>query len=186
MTLPASVTSVNFAPMRTPRYSRRCDEPLTHKCRFKHLTRSLSSLLDMADNGTTGGGDKASKRKQRKPQTEEEFCTQKTQFLSAGPQINEEGWLLKDDTIDLLDPQRKIDRVQMLNACERAYFERDYHRCLELVAQAYQLFGVEDDDTEQLQRDFEALGRKTKKSAKVERHVVELGHIKLRCLAKLL
>ena len=140
----------------------------------------------MADNGSTAGGNKASKRMQRKPQTEEEFSAQKNQFVNAGPQINEEGWLLQDDTIKLLDPQRKIDRVQMLNACERAYFERDYHRCLELVTQAYQLFGVEDDDTEQLQRDFEALGRKTKKSAKVERHVVELGHIKQRCLQKLL
>lgn len=139
----------------------------------------------MSENDHSTAGDQK-KRKQRKAQTDEEYQAQKSQFERTGPQIHEEGWLLRDENIDGLEPERKIDRVQMLNACERAYFEQDYTRCLELVARAYALFGIQDEDTHELEREFESLGRKTRKSAKVERHVVDLGRIKSKCLQKLL
>lgn len=125
------------------------------------------------------------KPKQRKPQSEADFAAQKTEFAEVGPRINDHGWLTDNNAVAELLAERKIDRVQMLNACERAYFGRDYSRCLELISQAYVLFGAPEDEIEQLQQEFDAMGRKIKKSAKVERHVVELGHIKERCLAKM-
>lgn len=82
-----------------------------------------------------------------------------------------------------MDPDTKIDRVRMLHACERAYFERDWNRCLQLIEKTEVLLGVE----EQTVRDATALleFKKVRKSAKVERHIVELMNIKKRVLQRL-
>lgn len=129
-----------------------------------------------------------SKKKQRKGQTEEEFQHQKALFHASGPQINTHDWLFDQQILDNLDNLKKTDRVHMLHACEKAYYMRDYRKCLELIAQAERLFGVvleDDSQNESIKQDFADSGRKTKKSLKVERHVVDLLHIKEACLKKL-
>lgn len=126
---------------------------------------------------------KEKKAKARKTQTAEEFQAQKDAFNASGPRINTEDWLYEESALAALDNDKKTDRVHMLHACERAYFHRDYEKCLSLIAQGEALFGVVDE--EQQKQDFENAGRKTKKSSKVERHVVELLHIKEACLKRL-
>lgn len=128
------------------------------------------------------------KPKQRKAQTEEEFSHQKAQYEATGPKIDSETWLFDQDGLDALDNSKKIDRVHMLHACEKAYYLRDYARCLLLIERGEKLFGVElnDDETNSsLKADFASSGRKTKKSSKVERHVMELLHIKEACVRKM-
>lgn len=128
------------------------------------------------------------KPKQRKGQSEEEFLAQKSQFLNSGPKINKEDWLFDESLLKNLDNSQKLDRVHMLHVCEKAYFNRDYNLCLQYIKRAEQLFGVDLDspsDTEDMKQNFSSAGRKTKKSSKVERHVVELIHIKESCLKKM-
>ncbi|KAF3990029.1 hypothetical protein FT663_02308 [Candidozyma haemuli var. vulneris] len=128
------------------------------------------------------------KKKQRKEQTEEEFNEQKAQFQASGPQINTQDWLFDQTLLDNLDNSKKTDRVHMLHACEKAYYLRDFNKCLSLISQAEKLFGVELENTtknEDIKSDFAEAGKKTKKSSKVERHVVDLLHIKEACLKKL-
>lgn len=127
------------------------------------------------------------KKKQRKEQTEEEFEAQKAQFAATGPQINTQDWLFDQALLDKLDNLKKTDRVHMLHACERAYYLRDYSKCMELIGQAEKLFGVELEDSsknEDIKLDFADASKKTKKSLKVERHVVDLLHIKEACRRK--
>lgn len=128
------------------------------------------------------------KPKVRKQQTAEEFEAQKAQFVATGPRLNTSNWLYDPQTLAQLNPLQKTDRVHILHACEKAYFQRDYEKCLELILTGERLFGVElEDETanSDIKREFASLGRKTKKSSKVERHVVELLHIKEACLRKM-
>lgn len=126
--------------------------------------------------------------KTRKGQTEEQYFQQKKQFFATGPLLNTEDWLANEEDWKTLDNDKKTDRIRMINACERAYYQRDYRKCMDLIAATEKLFGVDLNDEESNERtkdEFETLGRKTKKSAKVERHVVDLMHIKERCLRQL-
>lgn len=75
----------------------------------------------------------------------------------------------------------------MLNACEKSYYQKDYNKCLDLIRRAESLFEVQldnEEENEDIKSDFESSGKKTRKSAKVDRHIVELLHIKERCLEK--
>lgn len=129
------------------------------------------------------GGEK--KPKQRKSQLHEEFQAQKLQFESTGPRIHTENWLYHETHLQSLDPASKTDRVHILHACEKAYFMRDYLKCLELVKIGEEAFGVTEGSEESHKCEFASAGKKTKKSSKVERHVVELLKIKDACLARL-
>lgn len=147
-------------------------------------TKDLSSSLDCLHLDTS-----KPKGKQRKLQTQEEFLEQKRQFQESGPKIDTEDWLYDETHLSKLSNDRKLDRVAMLHACEKAYFLKDYAKCLELVGRAEVLFGVSLDDkdaNEVLRLEFLNAGKKTKKSCKVERHVMELLHIKEKCVAKCL
>lgn len=140
--------------------------------------------LNESGTSTTTPTQKKSK-KVRKEQSEEEYTQQKKQFYHAGPTINTEDWLYDSVGSGQLDNSKKTDRVKMLHACEKAYYQRDYRKCLELIDIAESLFEVKldnDDDNTDIKTGFEASGKKTKKSAKVERHVIDLLHIKERCL----
>lgn len=119
------------------------------------------------------------KKKVRKPQTEEEYEIQKHIFQSQGPTINTDEWLYQ--LPDNLDNTKKPDRVMVLNACEKAYYDRDYDKCLELVKKAEIFFEVDYDKIIPLQQ----LNKKTQKSAKIERHILDLIHIKQKCLEKI-
>lgn len=128
------------------------------------------------------------KPKVRKPQTEYEFNEQKAQFQSTGPRINTSDWLYDEDVLEKLDSTKKVDRVHILHACEKAYYMRDYEKCLSLISMGEKIFGVELEDesaNNKLKKEFSNAGRKVKKSSKVERHVVELLHIKEACLRKM-
>lgn len=128
------------------------------------------------------------KPKVRKQQTEAEFDAQKLQFKATGPRINTSDWLFDPEVIASLDNTKKTDRVHILHACEKAYFMRDYDKCLSLIGVGEKLFGVELEDensNQELKEEFSNAGRKVKKSSKVERHVVELLHIKEACLRKM-
>lgn len=127
------------------------------------------------------------KPKVRKPQSEEEFARQKLEFHTSGPRINTSDWLYDPTVLENVDSTKKVDRVHILHACEKAYFCREYDKCLSLIAEAETLFGVklEDGPNDDLKEEFANLGRKTKKSSKVERHVVELLHIKEACVRKM-
>lgn len=126
-------------------------------------------------------------KKVRKDQSEEDYLSQKLQFYSTGPTLNTEDWLYDPEGLNQLDNSKKTDRVRMLNACEKAYYQRDYTKCLSLIKRAESLFQVQLDnkkENEDIKSDFESSGKKTRKSAKVDRHIVELLHIKERCLEK--
>lgn len=136
---------------------------------------------------TNSGPKEEKKPKQRKAQTEEQFLQQKEQFHREGPRINTEEWLYNENILNQLDNTKKIDRTHMLHSCEKAYFMRDYDRCLELVEVAEKLFGVELQDesaNDDIKKDFSDSAKKTRKSHKLERHVVDLLHIKEACLSK--
>lgn len=122
---------------------------------------------------------KVLKKKARKGQSEEEYLEQKTQFYQEGPRINTENWLYDENILKNLDSNKKPDRAQMILACEKAYFQRDYEKCLELVQLAESIFEVEPQDV--------ACDKPETKAAKkkIKHHVVELMHIKESCLKKL-
>lgn len=122
--------------------------------------------------------------KVRKPQTDEEFLIQKRQFQEQGPTINTDEWLYDTDILNGLSQDKKCDRMHILHACEKAYYTKDYKRCMDLISLGEQMFGV-DANEQQLKRDFNESSKKVKKSAKLERHVVELIHIKEKCVQKL-
>ncbi|RKP33059.1 hypothetical protein METBISCDRAFT_20928 [Metschnikowia bicuspidata] len=170
-------------------------EPLTKslaESRFEAVPESkapadsVSAADSVSPLPTPNPDQPESKSKQRKGQSEAEFLEQIAQYASRGPRINTENWLFDQNLIDSLDKTQKLDRVHMLHVCEKAYFDRDYEKCLLYVQQAERLFGVDADaDDEEIKQNFSSAGRKTKKSSKVERHVVELIHIKEACLKKL-
>lgn len=126
-------------------------------------------------------------KKSRKKQTDEEYLAQKRQFFEEGPTINSDNWLLDEEILKRSNNLKKSDRVKLLNACERAYYLKDYIKCLELVKIAEKVFGVELDDDEKLKlkEDFETSGKKVKKSAKIEKHIIELINIKEHAQKKL-
>lgn len=153
---------------------------------FHHLMPEPSNV-DQATQAVEGLS-LEKKPKVRKAQTEQEFNLQKHQFQASGPRINTSDWLYDSEVLEKLDSTKKVDRVHILHACEKAYFCRDYAKCLELILVAEKLFGVEledDNANDNLKEEFANLGRKTKKSSKVERHVVELLHIKEACLRRM-
>ncbi|CUM55712.1 unnamed protein product [Debaryomyces tyrocola] len=130
---------------------------------------------------------KAKGKKVRKEQSEEDYISQKLQFYSTGPTLNTEDWLYDPEGLNQLDNSKKTDRVRMLNACEKAYYQKQYRKCLDLIRRAESLFEVQlnnEEENEDIKSDFESSGKKTRKSAKVDRHIVELLHIKERCLEK--
>lgn len=101
--------------------------------------------------------------KQRKPQLEEEFQAQKTQYWTEGPAVTDRGWHVPLDpdtfTWDLtLKPQRN----RLIQALEYTYFNRDYELCLRLVTRGQQLFAdVKDDKLTRKQRaELESVGDK--------------------------
>lgn len=126
-------------------------------------------------------------KKVRKEQSEEDYLLQKQQFYKNGPTLNTDDWLYDSEGLDQLDDSKKTDRVKMLHACEKAYYQRDYKKCLDLINRGELLFGVnlDNEDNEDIKSDFESSGRKTRKSAKVDRHIIDLLHIKERCFEKL-
>ncbi|EGW30716.1 uncharacterized protein SPAPADRAFT_62578 [Spathaspora passalidarum NRRL Y-27907] len=116
--------------------------------------------------------------KQRKPQTEEQYLHQVSLWNESGPTINDDDWLFTN--LDQLDPSKKIDRVKILHACERAYYQRDWEKCLELVKIGEKIFNVDLDEYHDYQ-----LNQGKRKSANLERHVIDLYNIKQRCLSKM-
>lgn len=124
-------------------------------------------------------------RKNRKEQTEEEFFEQKRQFFSSGPLVQTEDWLFDIAELETLNRDSKIDRTTFLHACEKAYYLRNYEKCLALIIRGEDLFGLEKNHDEELKESFNNANRKTQKSAVVDRHIVELLHIKEKCLKKL-
>ncbi|CAK7902939.1 hypothetical protein CAAN1_18S00276 [[Candida] anglica] len=125
--------------------------------------------------------------KVRKPQTEEEYQIQRSQYYAEGPFLNTENWLYEEIENHPLDENRKSDRVVVIHACEKAYFNRDYHKCLELISAGETLFGVDGTTVSRAQKqsEYEAAGIKVAKSAKIEKHILELLSIKERCLQKI-
>ncbi|KAK6456696.1 uncharacterized protein RJT20DRAFT_126735 [Scheffersomyces xylosifermentans] len=116
----------------------------------------------------------STRAKTRKPQTEDEFQSQLEQFRKSGPKLNTSEWLYED--LHLLDNNMKIDRVKMLHAVEKAYYMRDYDKCKELIEVAEKVFEIVDEN--QAKEEWDQSGKKIKKSAKLERHVIDLLHIK--------
>ncbi|KAG7665151.1 uncharacterized protein J8A68_001207 [[Candida] subhashii] len=123
-------------------------------------------------------------KKQRKPQTEEEYAQQLELWEKSGPTINDDTWLFKD--LDLLDSNKKIDRVKILHACERMYYESNWKRCLELIEIGEKVFEVDLDEVgQELKEGLDKQRKRVRKSAKLERHVVDLYNIKTRCLERM-
>ncbi|ODV77751.1 uncharacterized protein CANTADRAFT_22875 [Suhomyces tanzawaensis NRRL Y-17324] len=122
--------------------------------------------------------------KTRKPQSDQEYAAQRDLFHSKGPQLNTQDWLLERvlQDADSIDPETKTDRVVLLQACEKAYYQQDYELCLVLVRKAEAILGVEPFSEHSLDEDIQ---KKVKKTAKLERHVVELHKLEERCLHRL-
>lgn len=121
-------------------------------------------------------------KKIRKGQSEAEYMYQLQQFYANGPAINTDEWLYDRAVIDTLNNTKKPDRVTMLHSCEKAYFERDYVKCLELIETAEKLFRV---DSNEHGKDDNQNILSEEKTIKIERHIIDLLHIKERCLFKL-
>lgn len=119
-------------------------------------------------------------KKIRKPQTDEEYKIQRKQFYEAGPMLNTENWFLESDIL-ALNVDKKSDRAIALHACEKAYFIKDYQKCLELIKNSEILFGLnlQDNDNE---RNNEPVGKKNKK---MDKNISEILKIKERCLEKI-
>ena len=83
---------------------------------------------------------KAKGKKVRKEQSEEDYLSQKLQFYSTGPTLNTEDWLYNPEELNQLDNSKKTDRVRMLNACEKSYYQKDYNKCLDLIRRAESWF----------------------------------------------
>lgn len=115
------------------------------------------------------------KAKQRKGQTDEEYEIQKQIFLENGPLVNDQDWLLNEDDLANLDKDNKYDRTRIIFACEKLYFERKFDKCWEMIQ-----FGEKFYDA-----DIPSDNGKTKKSSSIDRQVLELAHIKEKCLEKL-
>lgn len=124
-------------------------------------------------------------RKNRKEQSEEEFLQQKKDFFSTGPVVQTEDWLFDVADLDHFDTNSKIDRTTFLHACEKAYYLRNYQKCLDLIRRGEGLFGLKNNDADHIKESFNNANRKAKKSAVADRHIVELLHIKEKCLEKL-
>lgn len=123
--------------------------------------------------------------KRRKAQLEESFQANLQSYRERGPLLNTQDGLFDETRLANLDNSQKLDRVFILNACEKAYFQRNYTKCLELIAVGERLFGTTLEDADTLKLEFSSAGKKTKKSSKVERHVMELLKIKEACLRRM-
>lgn len=99
--------------------------------------------------------------KQRKGQTADQYEAQRRAFAESGPLVNTTDWLFRIDGLDLA---KKVHRMQVLHACERAYFLRDYEKCMQFVEKAEAFFGP---------------------GSERERHGKELQHIKAKCREKM-
>lgn len=123
--------------------------------------------------------------KQRKPQTAEEYAHQLSLWRSSGPQINTETWLFED--VDKLNPiQSKVDSAKLLHACEKAYYLRDWNKCLELCNLGAELFDVELDEVgDAMKQELQLTSRRKRLGKKHERSVVDLYDIKQRCLSRI-
>ena len=124
------------------------------------------------------------KKKERKPQTPEEYDHQRSQFVASGPTINTSEWLYQAVENTELDEKVKHERLMILHACERAFYLKDYVRCMELIARGLAIFNVQDSSTkEEKSKEFE--GIKIHKTAKIEKHILELLYIKEKCEERL-
>lgn len=84
---------------------------------------------NLTNEQITSGSKKAAK--QRKPQSQQEFDQQVSEYKD-GPPIQQEGWLDNKD----FDSESKIDRGYLKSAAERAYYLKDYHKALKVLDQA--------------------------------------------------
>lgn len=125
-------------------------------------------------------------KKQRKPQTQEEYNHQLQLWQKTGPQINTETWLYEN--MDNLNVDNKADRTKALHACEKAYYERDWTKCLQMCKVAELLFGVDfgelEAEEEALLQQFKDVKKKSRICSKLEKQVYELWNIKLRCIMR--
>ncbi|WLF80211.1 hypothetical protein PVL30_003987 [Lodderomyces elongisporus] len=125
-------------------------------------------------------------KKQRKPQTQEEYNHQLQLWQKTGPQINTETWLYEN--MDNLNVDNKADRTKALHACEKAYYERDWTKCLQMCKVAELLFGVDfgelEAEEEALLQQFKDVKKKSRICSKLEKQVYELWNIKSRCIMR--
>ncbi|KAI5966005.1 hypothetical protein KGF57_000689 [Candida theae] len=126
-----------------------------------------------------------SQTKKRKPQTAEEYAHQLDLWRSSGPQINTESWLYED--VEKLNPiESKVDSAKLLHACEKAYYLRDWEKCLSLCNLGARLFDVDLDEVgDAMKQDLQSTSRRKRLGKKHERSVVDLYDIKQRCLSRM-
>ncbi|KAG2732658.1 hypothetical protein G9P44_003648 [Scheffersomyces stipitis] len=163
---------------QTPNEDLRNEEP--EQSREQAPDRSQSSEDKPSDDDipTNSEVTVSARAKKRKPQTDEQYKEQLASYRQSGPRINTEDWLYDDLQPSDFQNSSKSDRVRLLQAVEKAYFKQDYLRCRQLISLAQAVFGIEDE--EEAKAAWDQSGRKVKKSAKLERHVIDLLHIKQR------
>ena len=110
--------------------------------------------------------------KQRKPQSDAEYAAQREQFQTTGPLVNTDDWLINLFELGSLDSSLKPDQTIMFQACELAYFRRDYVKCLDMI-QRIEL--VVD----------ELMATDVGKYTKLKKLIAELDIIKSRCKERL-
>lgn len=116
--------------------------------------------------------------KTRKSQTPQEYEAQKAEFRQTGPLLNTDDWLYHAQ-LDQLHPSKL--RVMMLHSCEKAYYDRDYDKCMEMIRKAEKAFGV--DESVDYEEQYGQRTKKEKKAMMSEKHIMELKYIKERCEA---
>ncbi|KAI5965558.1 uncharacterized protein KGF55_000920 [Candida pseudojiufengensis] len=153
----------------------------------------IKTVLENDDDCNTNDDDdeiilpqQSKTNKQRKPQTEEEYQYQLKLWQESGPQINTENWLYEEIFNKKLDPNLKINRVKILHGCEKAYYNKDWVKCLEICKIGSNLFNVDLNEVgETMKHNLSLEKRRQRISNKIERHIVDLYNIQERCLERI-
>ncbi|CAI5759571.1 unnamed protein product [Candida verbasci] len=117
-----------------------------------------------------------SKAKARKIQTDEQYQHQLSLWNETGPTINTETWLYEN--LDKLTPGKKIDKQKILHACEKAYYERDYNKCCELITKGEDIFEV---DLESITEEMINNNSSASKKKRLDNDIIELYKLKNKC-----
>lgn len=120
------------------------------------------------------------KAKVRKGQSQEEFEIQKQIYHANGPLINTQDWLIDPQLLSRLNNNNKYDRTRVIFACEKLYFERKYEECFRMIEFGEKFYDVKLDEVESTN----SVNGKKQKSSKIDRQIIELMHIKQKCIAK--
>lgn len=129
------------------------------------MTSKVTSEIVTNDDGSVVITNQSGKVKKRKGQLEEKYQEQLLEFLSKGPEINEQGHLLRAyekqlllfnqlksqpafETLDLsqslttFNIDSSVQRRELIQTAENQYYRRNYDKSIEICDQILELFAA--------------------------------------------